>query len=383
MTNFLYTVIIYPITLIIEFVFVFAQKVFKETGISVAFISVAVSLLSLPLYAVAEKWQQTERDTQKRLKPKIKKIRAAFKGDERYMVLSAYYRQNHYHPVFALRSSFGLLIQIPFFIAAYSYLSRLESLKGAHLFFIHNLEKPDSLFSVGGITLNVLPLTMTLINIIAGAVYLRGLAARDKVQLYGMALVFLLLLYNSPAGLVLYWTLNNVFSLLKNIYYAVKSPRKNIFIFSLISVVCIFMIYYILAVHKGDPRQRMIIALLSGFTGIAPWFSYTGRFFDFGPSLLAMYQRCRRQLFLVFVFSCAALWMLAGLYIPSMLVVSSTQEFSYIDFYTTLFRSQLPPAALIHSKQRRFEIEKPPRVRKPGRNSGKARKQGEIGRAHV
>ncbi|WP_228378566.1 hypothetical protein [Treponema endosymbiont of Eucomonympha sp.] len=30
-----------------------------------------------------------------------------------------------------------------------------------------------------------------------------------------MALVFLVLLYNSPAGLVLYWTVNNVFSLAK------------------------------------------------------------------------------------------------------------------------------------------------------------------------
>ncbi len=63
---------------------------------------------------------------------------------------------------------------------------------------------------------------MTLINCIAGAVYTRGFAFKEKAQLYGMALLFLVLLYNSPAGLVLYWTLNNVFSLLKNIYYKIK-----------------------------------------------------------------------------------------------------------------------------------------------------------------
>jgi membrane protein insertase Oxa1/YidC/SpoIIIJ len=70
---------------------------------------------------------------------------------------------------------------------------------------------------------------MTAINIIAGAVYTRGFPLKDKIQLYGMALIFLVLLYNSPAGLVLYWTMNNIFSLLKNIYFKIKSPKKILF----------------------------------------------------------------------------------------------------------------------------------------------------------
>jgi len=34
-------------------------------------------------------------------------------------------------------------------------------------------------------------------------------------------MVFFVLLYNSPSGLVLYWICNNVFSLIKNIAYRV------------------------------------------------------------------------------------------------------------------------------------------------------------------
>ena len=64
------------------------------------------------------------------------------------MLLSTYYRQNYYHPVYALRSTFGLLIQIPFFIAAYSYLSHLEILHGASFLFIQDLGKLDGLLSV-------------------------------------------------------------------------------------------------------------------------------------------------------------------------------------------------------------------------------------------
>jgi membrane protein insertase Oxa1/YidC/SpoIIIJ len=118
MPDIFYTIIIYPITQILEFTFFFSQKLFKETGISIILISVAISVLCLPLYAVAEKWQQIERDTWKKIKTKKDKIKKVFKGDEQYMILSTYYRQNHYHPIYALRSSFGLLIQVPFFIAA-------------------------------------------------------------------------------------------------------------------------------------------------------------------------------------------------------------------------------------------------------------------------
>ncbi|GHU16860.1 hypothetical protein FACS1894163_06990 [Spirochaetia bacterium] len=150
MINFLYTIIIYPLTLIIEFVFLVSRKVFDEPGISIIVISAAISILCLPLYSVAEKWQENEREIQKRLKPKISKIKAVFSGDEQYMILSTYYRQNHYHPAYAMRSTFGLLIQIPFFIAAYSYLSHLEILKGSSFLLLSDLGAPDRLIANGG-----------------------------------------------------------------------------------------------------------------------------------------------------------------------------------------------------------------------------------------
>ena len=194
----------------------------KNPGLAIIGVSVGVTLFCLPLYAVAEKWQQRERDIQQKLKPKVDKIKKVFKGDEQYMILSTYYRQNNYHPIYALRSSFGLLIQIPFFIAAYNFLSHLQSLNGVSFLFIKDLGTPDGLIKIGNFSINFLPILMTLINCIAGAVYTKGLPVKEKLQLYGMALVFLVLLYTSPAGLVLYWTMNNVFSLVKNIYYKTK-----------------------------------------------------------------------------------------------------------------------------------------------------------------
>jgi membrane protein insertase Oxa1/YidC/SpoIIIJ len=145
----LYTVIIFPLVQIMELCYLFVYRIFDNPGIALFGVSIAVSALTLPLYFRAERWQQIERETQKRLALKTAKIKAVFTGDEQYMILSTYYRQNHYHPVYALRNTFGLLVQIPFFIAAYSCLSRLEILRGSSFLFIRDLGAPDALLQTG------------------------------------------------------------------------------------------------------------------------------------------------------------------------------------------------------------------------------------------
>lgn len=289
--NILYLIFIYPIELLIELVFQLSYKLWDNCGISLAAVSLAVSILSLPLYIIAERWQQKERDIQKAFKPEIDEIKAVFKGDERYMILSTFYRQNHYHPVMALRSSISLMIQVPFFIAAYVFLSNLELLKGQSLWFIKDLGAPDQLFSIGGFPINVLPIAMTVINIIASAVYVKGFDFKEKLQLYGMAGLFLVLLYNSPAGLVFYWTLNNVFSLCKNICYKIRFKKSA--------------------------------ALENGVKKICS--------FCWQP-LVPLYKQKRLRLGIFFL-SCAAFMLLVGAVIPSSLICSSVQEFSYIEPY--------------------------------------------------
>ena len=326
-TYVLFTVIIYPILQIFEFVFVFFQKVFKETGLSVLGISAAISLLTLPLYTVAEKWQQTERDIQRKLKPGIKKIKTAFSGDEQYMILSTYYRQNHYHPIYALRSSFGLLIQVPFFIAAYSFLTNLDSLKGTSFTFISDMSIPDSFLKIRNHYFNLLPFLMTIINIVASALYTKGFSLKEKLPLYLIALFFMILLYNAPAGLVIFWTMNNIFSLIKNIYNFSNFRKKHLIPSLLISIFFMFILYYILIIHNGSAEQRKVIALISIIFIFLPWIMLFIKNYTKDKTL-----EISENLSL-FIFSITVLWLLIGLFIPSNLIVSSPDEFSYIDSY--------------------------------------------------
>ena len=213
----LYNIIILPIEIVIDTVFTVVYDFTRSPGMAISCVSLLISLLTLPLYLNSDRIQEIERDKQKEMSHWVEHIRKTFKGDERTMMLSTYYRQQNYHPFYAVRGSLSLLLQIPFFIAAYHYLSNLEILNLYPFLFIKNLGEPDALLTLGSFTVNVLPVAMTVINIISGAIYTRGFPIKAKLQLYILAGLFLVILYNSPAGLVLYWTLNNIFSLLKNI----------------------------------------------------------------------------------------------------------------------------------------------------------------------
>ena len=227
MSDILYTIIIYPLELFFEVVFVLANNVFYKPVISIIVLSLAVNFLVLPLYKRADEVQREERDLEASLSGGISHIKKTFKGDERMMILQTYYRQNHYSPLYVFKDSISLLLQIPFFIAAYRFLSTLELLNNASLGPIKSLGEPDSLFVIAGFTINLLPILMTVINLASGWIYSKGISFKAKLQMYLLALVFLVLLYNSPAGLVFYWTLNNLFSLCKNIIYKILEGRKK------------------------------------------------------------------------------------------------------------------------------------------------------------
>ena len=224
----LHKLILGPLELLFDAVYTVSYRITGSPGGSIILLSLAVNLLLLPLFRRVDAVQREERLQAQLLKPGTDKIRRAFRGDERFMILQTYYRQNNYKPWYALKGSLSLLLEIPFFLAAYRYLSGLSLLQGAAFGPVADLGQPDRLLSVFGTTVHLLPVLMTLINIVSGAMYTRGMPLKSKIQLYGMALVFLVLLYNSPSGLVFYWTLNNTFSLIRNIAAKLAGEKKEL-----------------------------------------------------------------------------------------------------------------------------------------------------------
>ena len=322
----LYKLLIGPLELLFEVIFALANRVVHHPGLAIIALSLAMNFLVLPLYRRADAMQAEERDQANKMKHWVDHIKKTFKGDERFMILQTYYRQNHYKQTDALKGSVSLLLEIPFFIAAYRFLSGLQLLHGVSFGPIRDLGSPDALIALGGLTVNLLPILMTAINAVSAAIYMKGFPLKSKVQMYGMALIFLVLLYRSPAGLVFYWTLNNIFSLLKNIFYKLKNPGK---VLRICASLAGLLVLAMLVVHPLGSRRKLLavlfVAVLLQLPVLIQFLNRRGRL----PDLPEAGKSDDRS----FLLCCVFLAILTGLLIPSAVIKASPSEFVNIGNY--------------------------------------------------
>lgn len=323
----LYDLIIFPIEFLVGIIFNFFTGHFSRFGIIGAIfgVSFVINILALPIYNVADALQEKERKIAKALEYRVKRIKKAFKGDEQFMMLQTYYRQNNYHPLYVLRSSLSILIEIPFFIAAYHFLSHCEALHEASFWIFKDLGKPDALFSIGFFQINVLPILMTLINFVSGAVYTKEAPAREKVQLYVVAFIFLALLYYSPSGLVIYWILNNLFSLFKNIVKKQQNPGK---IFHIIMSVIVSLVGIVFCLKTHSLSKRGIIVLfVIAVIFIDKIISFAKRF---AKNKIFTKEIDDKADFILLCTSGLGIALLAGFFLPVNVISSSPLEFSFL-----------------------------------------------------
>jgi len=217
--NIFYFIFVFPLRFLMDLALNTAAFRIESVGWSIIVLSIVVNTILLPLYYLAERLQNKERKIQRQMAPELVEIKKSYRGEKQYDRTVILYKKFNYHPVKSLRTSFGFLIQVPFFIAAYTLLSHSSLLDHVSFLFLNNLGAPDSLISLNGISINLMPFLMTVINLFSSFVYAKNLNIGEKVKLVSMAFLFLVLLYNSSSGLVLYWTMNNIYSLVKNIIH--------------------------------------------------------------------------------------------------------------------------------------------------------------------
>ena len=141
----------------------------------------------------------------KAINPKIMEMRERLKGDPQKMQqeMMKIYREEKVNP---MGGCFPIMIQIPVFIALYwVLLSTVEMRNAPWVGWIHDLSAPDPFF--------ILPVVMTLTTLLQTAL---NPAPPDPMQakmMWIMPLVFSVMFFFFPAGLVLYWITNNVLSI--------------------------------------------------------------------------------------------------------------------------------------------------------------------------
>ena len=321
------TLLIGPLKLLFEIIFRLANEFVNHPGFSIIVLSLIMNILVLPLYRRADAMQEQARDTENKLHKGVSHIKKSFSGDEKMMILQTYYRQNHYKPTDALNGSVSLLLEIPFFMAAYQFLSHLDILQGASLGPIKDLSLPDGLLVIGGLSINILPILMTVINVISCVIYLKGFPLKSKIQLYGMALFFLVFLYTSPAGLVFYWTLNNVFSLVKTIFYKIRNPKLMLRI--LTTVLGLAFMVFGGFIYETDEIQKRIVLIAIGVLLLLPMLVPIVKSKLPEKEKKADPTPNRKLFFMGGLF----LTFLIGLLIPSTFIAASPQEYVDISYF--------------------------------------------------
>ena len=324
-----------PLELLFEVIYGVAFHIVDgNAGAAVIPLSLCLNFLLLPLYTRADTIQREERERERLMSPGIDHIKTVFKGDERYMMLQAYYRIHSYKPVYALRSSLPLLLEIPFFVAAFHFLSNLADFHNTPFGPLANLAAPDGLLKLGGLSINLLPILMTAVNLVSSRIYAKDLSRKDKLQLYGMALIFLVLLYNSPSGLVFYWTLNNLFSLFKNIVGAARN--REAVAGSLMSGLGLALLAYVFLVNRTRSFGSLLVLLL-GILFQLPALRYLVRR-KRGIIRETRTEEPKGKQSPVFLFGCLFLTVLTGALIPSSVVNASPAEFVVLAEYSSPLR---------------------------------------------
>jgi YidC/Oxa1 family membrane protein insertase len=141
----------------------------------------------------------------KAINPKIMEMRERLKSDPQKMQqeMMRIYREEKVNP---MGGCFPIMVQIPVFIALYwVLLSSVEMRNAPWVGWIHDLSAPDPYF--------ILPVVMTLTTMLQTAL---NPAPPDPMQaklMWIMPLVFSVMFFFFPSGLVLYWITNNILSI--------------------------------------------------------------------------------------------------------------------------------------------------------------------------
>ena len=182
----------------------FCVSVTGSFGFSLVMLSLLVACVYVPLHRVVNRSRDREQEVQDVMAPQMAEIKTRYKGSERHEAIIRLYRRYGYHPIMAIRSAFGILLQVPFLMAAYYMVAHMTTLQGESFLFIKDLSLPDGLLS----GVNLLPIVMTVLNVITAFITPK-MKMRERAQALLLAGLFLWLLYPAPSALLFYWTCNN------------------------------------------------------------------------------------------------------------------------------------------------------------------------------
>lgn len=217
--------ILAPLEAVLKWLLMVFYKIIPNYGVAIMLLTLLVKVLFFPL---TKKGSEATLRMQA-MSPKIKEIQDKYKGNSKKMnvEMAEFYKKEGYNP---LSGCLPMLLQIPIFFAMYNLFNNHFDLRGAMFIpgWIPDLSLPESVWNfsplqipiLGWSDIRALPFIYVASQLLYGKVTQtpdqQG-NAQTKMMLFVMPIVFFFVLYDVPSGLLIYWIMSNVLTLVQQV----------------------------------------------------------------------------------------------------------------------------------------------------------------------
>ncbi len=194
----------------------------RNYGVAIILLTTLIKIIFWPLTHT----QQRSMQQMQKIQPEINALRERYKNDKQKITSEtmSLYKKYKVNPA---AGCLPLLIQIPVFFALYNVLLNAIELRGSPFLYIKDLSAADTLFGhVFGFAIGPLPLLMGVSMYMQQKMMPTTMDPRQAQIFQFMPLIFTFMFLNFPSGLVLYWLVNNVLTIVQQ--YFTNKPRQEV-----------------------------------------------------------------------------------------------------------------------------------------------------------
>jgi YidC/Oxa1 family membrane protein insertase len=181
--------------------------------------SYAAAIIVLTIIIKALLWPLQNKSTasmqrMQALQPKMNALKEKYADDPAKMnqELMALYKKHGVNP---MAGCLPMFVQIPIFFGFYNMLGKAVALRNSPFLWVQDLSQPDTVAVLAGFPVNVLPILMAGTMLVQMQLTPKTGDPMQQRMFMFMPLIFVVFCYNYASGLALYWTVQNIFTIVQ------------------------------------------------------------------------------------------------------------------------------------------------------------------------
>jgi len=206
----------------------FFYSLIPNYGVAIILVTIVIKALFFPL----TKKSSLSTARMAEIQPKMQELQTKYKSNPQKLnqEMAELYKRENYNP---MSGCLPMLIQFPLFIAMYNLFNNHFDLRGAMFIhgWINDLSLPESIVNFGNFRLpfvgwndlRALPIIYLVSQLLYGKFTQSPQSAQTnsqqagqmKLMMYGMPIMFFFILYDVPSGLLIYWIVNNIITIVQ------------------------------------------------------------------------------------------------------------------------------------------------------------------------